>query len=133
MEKEWKVILYKSEEGISPVEDFINSLSKKDYERMINAIEYLKDVGIGLRRPQGDYLKDGIYELRITLANYNYRTLYFFCYETYIVLTHSFVKNTDKVPDQEINKALKYKEHFLEKYNKTNIEEAYNVSGFHKI
>jgi len=90
----------------------------------------LNTVGIGLRRPQGDYLRDGIYELRITLSGNKIRTLYFFCYETYIILTHTFIKTTDKVPDKEINKALKYKEHFLHKYKQANIEEAYNDKRF---
>jgi phage-related protein len=135
MEKEWKVILYRNEEGISPVEDFINSLSEKDYEKITKHIEYLKNIGIELRRPQGDYLEDGIYELRVRLQKYKQtRTLYFFCFEDYIILTHTFAKITDKIPEIEIKKSIKYKENFLQKYNsKENLEEDYNASKFHKI
>jgi len=133
MEKEWKIILYQTEEGISPIDDFLNLLSAADREKMTKWIEYLASVGPELRRPQGDYLRDDIYELRITLRGENTRTLYFFCYGDYIVLTHAFTKRTEKVPEAEIEKALKCKENFLKRFNKINIDEAYNVSGFHKI
>jgi len=134
MDKEWKIIFYENENGECPMDDFMNLLSDVDKEKIVKWIKYLKNVGAELRRPQGDYLREGIYELRVRLQSYKQtRTLYFFCFENYIVLTHSFAKTTEEVPQKEINKALKFKENFLQKYNKNNIEEAYNVSRFHKI
>ena len=117
MEKEWKVILYEDANGC-PINDFLYSLPKDEKEKIINAIEYLKEVGIGLRRPQGDYLRDGIYELRVALSGDKTRTLYFFCYETNIVLTHTFIKQTKKVPDKEIERAIKYREKYLQQNEK---------------
>ena len=111
--KEWKIILYEDSNGC-PVNDFIDTLLNEDKEKMLKAMEYLKTVGIGLRRPQGDYLRDGIYELRVVLSGDKTRTLYFFCYETNIVLTHTFIKSTKKVPDKEIERAIKYKEKYLQ-------------------
>ena len=122
--KEWKIILYKTPTGKCPVEEYLSALSPLDKEFMLKWIQHLQDVGNEIRRPYGDYLRDKIYELRIELTNNNTITLYFFCYENYIVLTHTFNKKTNKVPDKEINKALKYKKDFLNRFNKTNIEEA---------
>ena len=112
MDKEWKIIFYEDANGC-PMDDFLYSLPKDEKEKMTKAIEYLKSVGISLRRPQGDYLRDGIYELRVVLSGDKIRTLYFFCFETNIILTHSFIKTTKKVPDKEIERAIKYKERYL--------------------
>ena len=123
MEKKWNVIYYKTKKGESPVEEFINSRSINNQLKIASIIDYLEEKGITLTRPYVDYLRDEIYELRIKLSGEETRTLYFFCYETYIVLTHSFVKTTQIVPESEINKALKYKFDFLNRYNKLNIKE----------
>ena len=123
MQKEWKIKYYKNDEGECPIEDFIKTLSEKEQEKIKVYLEYLKQEGINIRRPQADYLRDGIYELRIKLKEKNLRTLYFFCFENYIVLTHAFFKKTKRVPTNEINRALIYKQDFLNKYNINNIEE----------
>ena len=123
MNKEWKVKFYRNDEGECPVEDFLNTLSEKDRKKTFSFIDFLKQEGIDMRRPKSDYLRDGIYELRIKLSKGNTRTLYFFCYENYIVLTHTFYKRTNEVPENEINRALIYKEKIIQKYNKNNIED----------
>jgi hypothetical protein len=41
-------------------------------------IERLRDLGHELRRPEADYLRDGIYELRVGLGSVNHRMLYSF-------------------------------------------------------
>ena len=117
MKKEWKIVFYENDEGECPVDDFINTLSEKDKKKMNLWLEYLKEVGVEMKRPQADYLRDGIHELRIKLSRGQTRTLYFLCFENNIVLTHSFYKRTEKVPLDEINKALMCKQDFLTKYN----------------
>jgi len=124
MEKEWKIIFYKTETGKCPVDDFLETLSEVEAERMLKRIDELKTIGYNITRPKGSHLRDKIYELRITVANNETRTLFFFEFENYIILTHSFIKKTNKVPESEINKALKYKKDFLQRYNKSNIEGA---------
>ncbi|MBM2815983.1 MAG: hypothetical protein HW421_2745 [Ignavibacteria bacterium] len=123
MKKKWKVIYYKTKSGKSPVEEFINLRSLKNQLKITAIIDYLEEKGISLPRPYADYLRDGIYEFRVKLSGDETRTLYFFCYETYIVLAHSFIKTSQKVPESDINIALKIKKDFLNRYNLTNIEE----------
>ena len=130
--KDWKIILYVDENGC-PVNDFIETLPLASKKKLYSAIEYLKEIGAFLHRPQADILRDGIHELRVQLKGEKTRTLYFFCYEDYIVLTHTFIKRTKQVPEKEIDRALAYKENFLEKYSQINIKEVYSASGFHKI
>ena len=123
MRKNWDVIYYSTEEGHCPVEEFINKRSINNQLKFATLVDYLEKMGVNLPRPYADYLGDGIYELRIKLSGNETRTLYFFCYEIFIVLTHSFYKTVDKIPDKEIKKALKYKDDFLRRYNKNNIKE----------
>jgi phage-related protein len=123
MKKKCKVLYYSSANGECPVKEFINSRNINNQQKITAMIDYLQEIGVNLPRPYADYLRDGFYELRVKLSGDETRTIYFFCFETYIVLTHSFIKTTQKVPDSEFNKALKYKEDFLNRYNKTNIDE----------
>jgi len=119
MKKEWEIILYTTETGKCPVNDFMNGLSDKDRAEMIKKINYLKQVGNKIKRPRAAYLRDKIYELRITLTKNNTRTLYFFFNDNNeIILTHTFIKKTDKVPDSEIEKAIKYKNNYLKRFSK---------------
>ncbi len=122
MKKKWTVIYYETKQGKFPVEEFINSRSKKNQLKIAAIIDYLEEMVNKLPRPYADYLRDGIYELRIKLSGNETRTLYFFCYEEFIVLTHSFIKKTQKVPESEINKAIKYMKDFLEKYDKEELK-----------
>ena len=41
-------------------------------------IERLQELGFELRRAEADLLRDGIYELRVSLRRANFRILYFF-------------------------------------------------------
>ena len=124
MDRKWKIIFYKNAEGKCYVDEFLKTLSEEDVDKMEAQIEVLSKEGINSRKPQTAYLRDDIGELRIMLSRGGTRTLYFFCYRDYIVLTHTFYKRTDKVPDKEIEKALKYKQDFLNRYDKENIGEA---------
>lgn len=121
--KKWDVIYYKDLKGKSFVEDFIQSRSVNNQVKITSILEYLEEKGVNLPRPYADYLREGIYELRVKLSGDETRTLYFFCYENYIVLTHSFLKTTQEVPESEIKRALNIKADFLSRYNKNNIGE----------
>jgi phage-related protein len=61
-----------------------------------------------------DYLRDGIYELRVRFGFENYRLLFFFHGGDRVVVTHGITKHSDKVPPQEIEKALSLKRMYEE-------------------
>jgi phage-related protein len=75
-------------------------------------IELLAARGHQLRRPHADYLRDGIYELRIKAQDVQYRLLYFFHGQQTIVLSHGFVKQHAAVPHIEIERARMRKASF---------------------
>ena len=65
-------------------------------------------MGHELRRPEADFLRDGIYELRVGLQHVNYRMLYFFHGRTAAVVSDGLVKEAE-VPAKEIEKAIERK------------------------
>ena len=73
-------------------------------------IERLQEMGHELRRPEADFLRDGIYELRVKHLNVNYRILYFFHGKT-AVLFDGLTKESE-VPPKEIEKAISAKNLF---------------------
>ena len=71
----------------------------------------LEDLGHELRRPEADFLRDGIYELRIGLQGLNYRILYFFHGREAVVVSHGLLKER-VVPPRDIDQAVERKERF---------------------
>jgi len=64
----------------------------------------LEERGHEVRRPAADYLRDGIYELRVQHRSVNYRMLYFF-HNQMAVVSHGLTKE-NIVPDRDIDLAL---------------------------
>jgi phage-related protein len=75
-----------------PVLDWLDRLPAKVQDKCRVRIERLRDLGHELRRPEADYLRDGIYELRVGFRGMNYRMLYFFHGKVAAVLAHGLVK-----------------------------------------
>jgi len=121
MKSRWKLVYYETPDEECPVEDFINSRSINNRAKILNWLEQLEGQGPNLPRPYADLIEDGIHELRIKLSGEQIRIIYFFCYSDFIILTHAFRKNTDKIPKAEIEKAEKYRDDFIERYNENEL------------
>src|SRR3954467_10316939 len=106
-----KVVFFKEDDGTVPVLDWLDTLQKKALDKCRVRIERLEELGHELRRPEADFLRDGIYELRIGLQHLNYRVLYFFHGRTAAVLSHGLVKEAT-VPAKEIEQAIERKRKF---------------------
>lgn len=126
MYKEWKIIYYEDKDGNSEVFQFIDSQKMKNKAKIMSWVSMLEEKGPILPRPYADLLREEIHELRVKLSGNQVRILYFFCFEDFIVLTHGFTKNTQKVPPKEIDKAIKLRGDFLSRYTKKSIQEEYD-------
>lgn len=73
-------------------------------------IRRLAEKGYELRRPESDYLRDDIWELRARHGSVHYRILYFFHGGT-AVLSHVVTKE-GRLPDVEIGRAILHKRSF---------------------
>jgi phage-related protein len=121
MKSKWNIVYYETAKEECPVEDFINSRSIKNRAKILNWLEQLEAQGPNLPRSYADLIEDGIHELRIKLSGEQIRIIYFFCYREFIILTHAFRKNTDKVPKTEIEKAKKYRDDFIARSNENEL------------
>lgn len=126
MPVDWRVLYYEKPKGECPVRDFVESRKGRDQAKILALISFLQDQGPTLPRPYADLLEDGIHELRIRLSGDQFRVLYFFCFRRFIVLTHSFLKVTTKVPRAEIQKAKKYRFDFLSRFGESDLEAMYD-------
>jgi phage-related protein len=121
MERQWKLHFYKSEDGSCLVREFLDSLDVRERAKAASWINMLNEHGINLHRPFADLLEDGIHELRMKLTGDQVRVLYFFCFRDYIVMTHDFIKTSDKVSRKEIIRAKDCRNDFLKRYNANTI------------
>jgi len=110
------VNFYKTSDGESPVEQFLEGRTEKEMAKVTVWINKLEEQGPKLPRPLAAFLRDGIHELRLTLKGDEVRILYFFIFQEFIFLTNSFIKNVSRVPESEINKALKCKRDIERRY-----------------
>jgi hypothetical protein len=111
---ETTVFFYRDDDGSVPVKDWLGQLQRRDkkaFAQCVAVIRRLAFLGHELRRPQADYLRDGIYELRAKKGRVNYRVLYFFHDRNVALLAHALTKE-DIVPDADINRALMRKQRY---------------------
>ena len=81
-----------------------------------------RELGHGLRRPEADFLRDGIYELRVTLQGVNHRILYFSHGNIAAVVSHGLVKER-VVPPKDIDRAIERMRRFEANPGKHTYEE----------
>jgi hypothetical protein len=119
-----QVIFYQDENGAVPALDWLRAMGRRDLrvvQKLHARIERLEEMGHELRRPEGDLLRDGIYELRARLGNTNFRLLYFFDGRTVAVLAHGLTKEAG-IPDAEIERALERKRRYEQNPSKHRYE-----------
>jgi len=102
-----EVISYReAETKAPPLIEWLDELPDKARLKCLVRLKRLEDVGHELRRPEADYLRDGIYELRASYQGVHCRMFYFFHGRSVVVLTHGVVKERE-VPGEEIERALR--------------------------
>ena len=87
-----ELIYYQEADGAVPVLRWFDTLSSKAIQKCHVRLERLEQFGHELRRPEADYLRDGVYELRAGYRGVPYRMLYFFHGRAAVVVSHGLVK-----------------------------------------
>ena len=118
--QDFEVIFYRKENGEEPAKDFLINLEPKMRAKIARAISRLEKNGTELREPFSKHLEDGIFELRATFSSNISRVLYFFFTGRTAILTNGFIKKTQKTPRQEIEKAKRYRDDYINRRNKNN-------------
>ena len=107
-----EVLFYQEENRTVPLLVWLEGLPAKAMEKCLARLVRLEELGHALRRPEGDYLRDGIYELRASFQGVHYRMLYFFHGAAVTVVSHGLVKER-AVPPKEVNLAATRKAQFI--------------------
>ena len=109
------VIFYRTADGKCPVQEFIDSLPGKVAQKIVWVLKLLEDLEIV---PSSYFKKlvgtEEIWECRIQFGSNTYRIFCFFM-DNSVVLTHGFVKKSQKTPAGEIERAEAYRRDFLKR------------------
>ena len=106
-----EVLFYREVSGDVPVLDWLRALRRTDrrgYAKCVARVQRLAEMGHELRRPEADFLREGIHELRARRGRVHYRILYFFHGNAIAVLAGGLSKE-GKVPDRDIERAVRRK------------------------
>ncbi|MCJ7584168.1 MAG: type II toxin-antitoxin system RelE/ParE family toxin [Anaerolineales bacterium] len=114
------VNFYRLLNGNSPIEEFLDSLTGKQAQKVLWVLQLIEELDVIPRQ----YFKklvdsEGIWEVRIQFGNDIFRLLGFFDGGTLLILTNGFAKKTQKTPPQEIALAVRHKEEYLARRKKS--------------
>ena len=93
--------------------DFISTLSQEERGKIKRALDLFK---VEDRMPRHDikFIRDGLYEFRVSYGNNEFRILFIYDGEVIVVLFNAIRKKTQKTPDSEIRKAIRLKDEYYE-------------------
>ncbi len=98
-----EIRFYRTESGNCPVEEFLDSLSGKQAQKVSWVLQLIEDMEI---IPVKYFKKlvntDGIWEVRVQVGNNIFRLLGFLEGRQVVILNHAFQKKTQKTPKKEI-------------------------------
>ena len=109
-----QVVFYHLENGKCPVEEYLDSLTEKEVEKVFFILDLIEKIDIVPRK----FFKklestDDIWEVRVQYGNNIFRLFGFFDGNDLVVLNHAFTKKTPKVPKKEIKKAEQRKKDYF--------------------
>ncbi len=110
---------YRTERGDCPVEEFLDSLSGKQTQKIVWVLRLVEELEI----VPTQYLKKlvntaDVWEVRIQVGSDSFRLLGFFDGATLLILTTAFAKKSQKTPPQEIELATRRKNDYLTRRRK---------------
>ena len=100
--QKFDVQFYDKPDGEKPAKEFIIGLPSKMKAKTLWAVNMLAVNGTELREPYSKHLVDGIFELRMQLGSDISRILFFFMVGQKAILTHGFIKKTQKLRLQRL-------------------------------
>jgi phage-related protein len=93
--------------------DFYNKQSKSVKTKIDYVMHIIMTVEI-IPKKFFKHVEDGIYEIRIKSGNNIFRVFSFFDEGKLIILLHGFTKKTQKLPQKEIDRAVKLRRVYYE-------------------
>lgn len=104
-----------------PTEEFLNELELRIRAKVEKWMEKLEEERPNLPRPFADVLRGKIRELIVGFGSNEYRFLYFF-FGKKIIITHGFLKKSNRIAEGEIERAEQSMRDFLQRHERGEIE-----------
>jgi hypothetical protein len=101
----YTVDFFEDAEGVAPVEQFLDELSKKQRAKVLGVINLLEEQGITLPFPYSSQVEGKLRELRTKFGKTRQRVLYFADSKQVFQLLHGLAKDTEKLEASDIKKA----------------------------
>jgi len=114
-----KILFYQTASGQKPIEDFLDSLSSKQAQKVTWGLKLVED----LERVPSVYFKkmvntQDLWEVRAVAGSNIFRLIGFFDGPNLVVLAHAFQKKTQKTPKQAIKIAEERKKKYFRRKKK---------------
>ena len=114
-----EVIFYKSSGNRSPIDEFLNTLSPKQAQKVAWVLNLIEELDV----VPGQYFQkmvntDDIWEVRVKIGSNIFRLLGFFDRAKLVVISHAFQKKTQKTPRQAIRLAEERKRDYFRRKTK---------------
>ncbi len=111
-----EIRFYRTESGARPIEEFLDSLSGKQAQKVAWVLQLIEEMEI---IPVQYFKKlvntDNLWEVRVQAGNNIFRLLGFLDGDQLVVLNHGFQKKTQKTPKKEIQIAEVRKKDYLKR------------------
>ncbi|WP_456088071.1 type II toxin-antitoxin system RelE/ParE family toxin [Parabacteroides sp.] len=101
-----KIIAYKKY-----FSEFISRLSEQERKKIQRTLALFKEKD-KIPSHYIKFIRDEIYELRVTYGNNEFRIFFIYDGNIIVILLNCFKKKTQKTPDGEIDKAIKLKKEY---------------------
>ncbi len=114
-----EVIFYKSNGNRSPIDEFLDTLSPKQAQKVAWVLNLIEELDI----VPGQYFQkmvntDDIWEVKVKIGSNIFRLLGFFDGSKLVVISHAFQKKTQKTPRQAIRLAEDRKRDYFRRKKK---------------
>ena len=109
----WTVEFYEEDDGTTPVEQFLLSLSLEPRAKALAIVKLLEESGPALPFPYSSQVRGRIRELRAQRGKDKIRILYFADNRRWYILLHGLIKRSNKLNEKDIEIA----EHRMQKHN----------------
>ena len=108
-----KIEFFKKENGRIPIEEFLDSLPDKVVQKIIAVLELVETEVIVPVKFFKKLVNTELWECRIRRESNIYRLLCFFDNKDKVVIATGFIKKTQKTPQQELDRAEKYRREYF--------------------
>ncbi len=102
----WKVMVYQTERGESPIAQFVEALPEKAKAKCIDYMLLLEERGNRLPSNYASKVEDNLWELRPEFGGIEYRYFYFSYIDNQIVIVHAVSKKSQRLKPGDVRLAL---------------------------